>query len=457
MITRVELNEQARIQDLNQADIQRDYVFGWLISGLYRESVLRNEVVLKGGNALRKGYLPGTRFSGDLDLSSPGGLDGARVLGELNGVCEYVQGESGIPFDVERNRLVNVHEIDDQKTAYKYKLYFHDFLGQPGEITISVRIDVAEFDRLQLAPQRRELIHPYSDADKCATTITCVKLEEALADKLKCLLQRRHSFDLFDLVYGAFMSHGIEVDRSELIRTFFNKTIFGTSPLGAKELLVNLPFDILKGYWGKVLVPATSRFSFDQALEAFREGLDELFGEFGQVQRVAAAFFPSAIRNPILEAGGSRRLLQVRYSGVTRVMEPYSLKFKRRQDGVGQEYFYAWDRTGGRTSGPGIKTMVHSRIEDLQVLDEEFKPRFEVELSKAGEITGPVGFSAQSGPRRGSIHRTQSRPKRAPRYVVTCSVCMREFPRVKYSTQIKAHKDRFGLRCSGRYGSIQGR
>lgn len=73
MISRDELREQAKVYDLNEADIQRDYVFGWLISGIYRVSDLQSIAVLKGGNALRKACFPGTRFSDDLDFQQLAG------------------------------------------------------------------------------------------------------------------------------------------------------------------------------------------------------------------------------------------------------------------------------------------------------------------------------------------------------------------------------------------------
>ena len=38
MISRDELLVQAEAFDLSEADVQRDYVFGWIISGIFRES-----------------------------------------------------------------------------------------------------------------------------------------------------------------------------------------------------------------------------------------------------------------------------------------------------------------------------------------------------------------------------------------------------------------------------------
>lgn len=70
MISRDELLTQAEAFELSEANIQRDYLFGWLIAGIFRESSLAATAVLKGGNALRKGYFPGARFSEDLDFST---------------------------------------------------------------------------------------------------------------------------------------------------------------------------------------------------------------------------------------------------------------------------------------------------------------------------------------------------------------------------------------------------
>lgn len=105
MISQDELREQAAVYDLNEADIQRDYVFGWLIAGIYKASNLSDIAVLKGGNALRKAYFPGTRFSDDLDFSTAQGLESEMLLRELNGVCDFAQEATGVQFDSERNRL----------------------------------------------------------------------------------------------------------------------------------------------------------------------------------------------------------------------------------------------------------------------------------------------------------------------------------------------------------------
>jgi predicted nucleotidyltransferase component of viral defense system len=458
MISSDELREQARVYELNDADVQRDYVFGWIISGIFQATQLGSTAVLKGGNALRKGYFPGTRFSDDLDFSTAHGLDSNALLAELNEVCRFAEDASGIRFDLSRNRLADEHQIDRERRVFKFRLYFKDLLAGKDHVDISVRMDVTEFDRLYLPTQERQLIHPYSDADVCSTTIRCVKLEEALADKLKCLLQRRYCYDIFDVVYGTFVSRDIEVDRGELMQVFLKKTIFGPSPLAAKQLLLDLPLDVFRGYWGKVLVPAASRLTFDGAVDQLRAGIEELFAPLHPGAQMAYAFYPSHLRNPILEAASERKLLKVTYDGRTRLMEPYSLTFKRRKsDNAGHEYLFAYDQTGGNTSGPGIKALFAHKVQSLEVTDIPFEPRFEVQLAKAGDSSHASYFTGTPG-HRSTRARTTTRRRQStgPRYVVECSYCGKRFTRKTRSTVMNRHKDQYGNQCYGRRGFLVG-
>jgi hypothetical protein len=274
---------------------------------------------------------------------------------------------------------------------------------------------------------------------------------------MKCLLQRRYCYDLFDLVYGAFVAKDIEVNRTEIMQVFLRKTIFGDSPLAAKNLLLDLPLDLFRGYWSKVVCPAAGRMSFDDAVLALRSGLDSLFEPASTGAHLVAAFFPSALRNPILEAGSSQRLLALSYDGVERQVEPYSLNFKRRRDGVAQEYLYVYDRTGGRSSGPGIKSLVHQKIQGLRILENTFEPRYQVNLSKAGDSDIAGYFTGSPGPRRTTTAwgRTSYRSSSSgPRYVIQCSYCSKQFRRKTSSTRLNKHNDRYGNPCYGRTGFL---
>src|SRR6266536_5921193 len=98
MIDRDEIRQKSNEFGIHAAHVQRDYVFGWLLFGIYSASRLRDTLILKGGNCFRKAYFPNTRFSADLDFSTQGAVDEAFVREELNAVCRLVQERTGVIF-----------------------------------------------------------------------------------------------------------------------------------------------------------------------------------------------------------------------------------------------------------------------------------------------------------------------------------------------------------------------
>lgn len=452
MISRDEIDAMGAELGVTAANVQRNYIFGWLLAGLYGDSPFGERLTLKGGNAFRKGYFGATRFSDDLDFTAADRLDPQQLLDALNEVCRLVQARTGVQFDIDRNQQLRAQSIDSKKTVYKYKLYFTDFHGKRNNVAIGLRMDVTEFGRLYLPAQTRNLIHPYSDRAECATGIQVVSLEEGLADKLKCLLQRRSSFDLFDLVYSIFVNKDVEVDRLAIVRTFLRKTIFAASPRAALNLLLAVPFDVMRFYWdSKIVCDRRSRLDFNEAVERFKGELGSMFSSFRSGGLGQLAFFPAEMRTPIMDAGSSRTLLRITYHGAERLVEPYSLAFKCRKDGVAREYLYVWDCSGGR-SGPGIKAMVNENVTALEKTDIVFTPRYDIELAKAGEFADRTTFGSRAGVavRRPST-RTGSRSA-TPRYQVKCGYCNRVFPRSTTSTAMKPHHDPFGNPCYGRRG-----
>lgn len=105
MIDKDEINRKAIEFEINQSNVERDYVFGWILFGIFTVSNLKDKIFLKGGNALRKGYFENTRFSSDLDFGIPDDIDQNELLEELNQVCDFIQEKSGIVFSKKENRI----------------------------------------------------------------------------------------------------------------------------------------------------------------------------------------------------------------------------------------------------------------------------------------------------------------------------------------------------------------
>lgn len=147
MITKDEIEAKAEEFNIHVANLERDYVFGWLLCGVYSASALKEVLILKGGNAFRKAYFSTTRFSNDLDFSTETTVNEAWLRQELDRVCDFVQAASGIIFEKEKSRIEERPGADRDNKGYHIRLYFKDFYGNPDAITISVRLDIKEFYR----------------------------------------------------------------------------------------------------------------------------------------------------------------------------------------------------------------------------------------------------------------------------------------------------------------------
>ncbi|MBU2529909.1 MAG: nucleotidyl transferase AbiEii/AbiGii toxin family protein [Elusimicrobia bacterium] len=476
MIDKKEIEIKSQELDIHTSNVQRDYVFGWLLSGIYHnENSLKNKLILKGGNCFRKAYFEHARFSNDLDFSTQVELDPTELHNEINKACEYAGDKTGILFALDKNIVVAKQGADEDNKFYEVRVYFKGFYGEESYF-IKVKLDVKEFDKIFLPLQTRNIIHSYSDAAECKGEITCLKLEELLASKLKALLQRRHSPDLYDFIYSVFFQNILDINRLEVVKTFLKKTIYEPNPTVAKNLLLEIPFQTLKGFWHQYLVcPKRSLISFDEAESKFKLIIPELFlllqpqpayaftGGGYRGGGYSLNYFPANYRNTIMEAGQLRKVLRMVYDGLERQVEPYSLTYKIRKDRVGREYFYGWDRTGGRSGNFTIKMYTADKVQSIDLTDETFEPRFTIELSRAGEFSGQTYFSRPFSDtpriRAPKIRATSPRTRRVCSfsnfvYTIQCPVCLKKFKRSSYDTKLNKHKDSFGNRCYGSYGYI---
>ncbi len=112
---------------VHSSNVQRDYVFGWLLAGIYSQSELGNRLVLKGGNCLRKAYFPLGRFSNDLDFSASDQVAPEYLASELNRVCGFVQDRTGVEFDTARTVARPKRGADDKLHLVEARVYFRDF------------------------------------------------------------------------------------------------------------------------------------------------------------------------------------------------------------------------------------------------------------------------------------------------------------------------------------------
>ncbi len=404
MISDQEIEIKAAEFQLRPLDVQKDYVYGWLLKGLFQRTMLAEQFILKGGNALRKAYLPDTRFSKDLDFSARQALTQPLLESELREVCDFVSAQTGVKF-VDKVLIREKDFAIPGIEALEARLYFRSFYGEEN-LELRTQLDITQFDRIYLPVQNRQLLHPYSDAEMCAANIVCHKLEEILASKLTTLLHRRHPADLFDLLYTIVFRDQFGVNRREVITTFLRKSIFERDPTAARDQLRAVPIVDFRDLWKSLVAPVASLFNFDFVVANFQGLVDSLFavvvapqpafapagGPAPKIVRPSGGFgrplgsgfrnyFSSNIRNTIISAGRARTMVRLSYDGYDRVIEPYKLEYYvRKKDGQGLEYFWGWDTTGGKSGKVGIKQFICDKIQSVRPTSQSFQPRYAVEL-----------------------------------------------------------------------------
>ena len=82
MIDRREILEAASSFSLLPSIVEKDYVLGWMLAGIYAHEELSESWIFKGGTCLKKCYFEIYRFSEDLDFT----LRNEDQLGESS--CE---------------------------------------------------------------------------------------------------------------------------------------------------------------------------------------------------------------------------------------------------------------------------------------------------------------------------------------------------------------------------------
>ena len=107
MIDRSEVLSVAAELSLSPDVVEKDYVLGWLLAGIYAHEDLAPVWIFKGGTCLKKCYFETYRFSEDLDftLINPSHLD-ADLLGHaFREIAAWLYEETGIEIPADELRF----------------------------------------------------------------------------------------------------------------------------------------------------------------------------------------------------------------------------------------------------------------------------------------------------------------------------------------------------------------
>lgn len=462
MIPKSEILDLATQTNLQPHILEKDYVLGWLLAGINQSPALGEAWVFKGGTCLKKCYFETYRFSEDLDftLHDPAHINEEFLRSAFTDIAAWVYDRSGIEIPV--NRLVfKIYKNPRGVDACQGRIYYRGPLAPAAkDATPRIKLDLTADEIIAETPVIRPVLHDYSDGPPEGFKILSYSYIEVFAEKTRALKERARPRDLYDVINFFRRPESRDIApqvRDALIQKCEYKGISfpRLSDLEAQK-------EICSSGWQEQLAHQL------QALPPFDSFWDELSAFFlwlEHPEQIAVAAALQAI--PAAAAAGSvvtlrpgmpqlSKLDRIRFAAVNRLcvkmdygkengeqktylIEPYSLRITSDNNVI----LYAV-----KLPSAEIRSFRTDRIINATVTEQTFAPRYTIDFIPAG----PAGASAR--PTTAPIYKAPRKTTGAsgPRYVFRCGVCDKQFTRSTYDATLKAHKDKQGTPCYGRYG-----
>ncbi|MHB8348718.1 MAG: nucleotidyl transferase AbiEii/AbiGii toxin family protein, partial [Acidiferrobacterales bacterium] len=159
MISRQENSELAREFGLDPNVVEKDYVLGWLLAGIFNHPALNAAWVFKGGTCLKKCYFETYRFSEDLDftVTDAAQLEAGFLTTIFKEVTQWVYDQSGIEIPADAVRF-DVHKNPRGRQAVEGRIGYRGPMARVGSLA-RVKLDLTDDELLVLAPVTQAVHH----------------------------------------------------------------------------------------------------------------------------------------------------------------------------------------------------------------------------------------------------------------------------------------------------------
>ena len=244
-----EWRSQAPWSDMRQ--VEQDLIISRTLCDLFNSASLADNIALRGGTAIHKVLLrQPLRYSEDIDL------------------VQTQPGPIGMTIDAVRDALVWLGNCKRIQTEHSTHLVFKFSPETSPNTTLNLKVEINTREHKNLYGIKQYPFQFNCSWYKAKTEISSFEPEELFGTKLRALLQRSKSRDLFDLFEGI---RQLSINFEKLIACFeYYLALEGTTISRAdaeqrmlKKLRGNLTDDI------SPLLPVGVRFDVDIAVDAF--------------------------------------------------------------------------------------------------------------------------------------------------------------------------------------------
>jgi predicted nucleotidyltransferase component of viral defense system len=285
MILKKEIESIAEAQRVLKSTIDKDWVLGHFMDGIYSIPELKEVLIFKGGTCLRKCYFPNYRFSEDLDFTCTNAtFELTKKL--LNQVVQVITNNTEIPLHIEELKPL---KHNDKLTGYKAIIKFwgadhprNQTPPPPERWTTSIKIEIILYELMVFPTETKQVHHPYSDQlSQNPLGIPCYAIEEVLSEKFRALIQRSYTAprDFYDIWYLA--NHVNEIDWQKVKLAFFEKMKYKGIEFKTIEQMINVDNDkLLKAAWQNSLghqIPKVLLPDYEMVKKELVELLNKVF------------------------------------------------------------------------------------------------------------------------------------------------------------------------------------
>ena len=390
MIDRREILDIAGTYGLRPQIVEKDYVLGWVLAGIYEQATLAESWIFKGGTCLKKCYFETYRFSEDLDftLTEPSHVDGDFLAGVFREVGEWIYERTGIEMP-EKLHEFEIFENPRGTVSCQGKLSYRGPVSPRAGGLPRIKLDLTPDELLVRPPTKRVIFHDYSDAPAEGIAVVCYAYEEAFAEKVRALGDRARPRDLYDVI-NLYRNSEARPQPALLRDVLEQKCAHRGLPVPELGEL-DAHRENLEGSWqpmlGHQLQALPSVASFWNALPEFfawlRMGVAPALPATYRMAAGETVLRDRTLRLPIsgrarsyLEiirfAAANRLCVDLEYRRSVRRIEPYSLR--RTRDG--NIILHAMRAADGEHRSYRV-----DRIEGARTTGQSFIPRFAIELS----------------------------------------------------------------------------
>jgi hypothetical protein len=139
--------------------IEKDYVLGWVLAGIFNHPAIGSNFVFKGGTCLKKCFFETYRFSEDLDftLSDAGHLEEEFLVSGFKEIALWIYDETGIEIPQDLIRF-EVYQNNRGFLSAQGRIGYRGPLQPRGDLP-RIKLDLTADEILVLDPVLRG-VHP---------------------------------------------------------------------------------------------------------------------------------------------------------------------------------------------------------------------------------------------------------------------------------------------------------